>query len=319
MRSAFLIRTIRLVITLFAVTFLTSFMLELLPGDPALAVMGADTFNASPARLDAVRRDLGFDKPVVERYVDWVSKAARGDFGRSYRTRQPVSDAIKDRLPVTLELLVLTEIFALGAALVVAPIAALRPGKLFDRATTTMSFGLLSVPTFVGGLLLIYIMAVRLNLLPATGFVPIRDGIVDNLRSLLLPALTLAAAEAAVYTRVLRAEMISTLQEDYMLTARAKGLSTRRLLMRHALRPSSLPLITLIGINVGLLIGGAVVVEPLFGLPGLGRLTIDSIGNRDYLTVQGIVALLTVGYVLINYLVDVLYLFADPRIRHATH
>jgi peptide/nickel transport system permease protein len=320
MRSALVIRTIRLIVTLFAVTFLTSIMLDLLPGDPAVAVMGADNFvQASPEALEEVHHELGLDQPVIQRYGKWLSGAVTGDFGRSFRTRQPVSDAIVDRLPVTLELLVLTEIVSLGAALLIAPLAALRPGKWFDRATTTLSFALLSVPSFVGGLILIYIMAVRLHLLPATGFVPLGDSIVDNLRSLVLPALTLGAGGAAVYTRVLRAEMISTLQEDYILTARAKGLSTRRLLMRHALRPSSLPLLTLIGINVGLLIGGAVIVEPLFGLPGLGRLTIDSITNRDYLTVQGIVAILTVGYVVINYIVDVVYLVADPRIRHATH
>jgi peptide/nickel transport system permease protein len=320
MRSAFVIRTIRLIVTLFAVTFLTSIMLDLLPGDPALAVMGADNFvQASPEALQEVYHELRLDQPVLQRYTNWLSDAVTGDFGRSFRTRQPVSDAIFDRLPVTLELLFLAEVFALGAALLIAPYAALRPGKWFDKTTTTLSFALLAVPTFVAGLLLIYIVAVRLDLLPATGYVPLSEGLVDNLRTLLLPAIALAAPEAAIYTRVLRSEMISTLQEDYMLTARAKGLSTRRLLMRHALRPSSLPLLTILGINIGALIGGAIIVESMFGLPGLGRLTVDSIGYRDYLTVQGIVAVATVGYVVVNYLVDVAYLVADPRIRHATH
>jgi peptide/nickel transport system permease protein len=320
MRSAFVIRTVRLIVTLLAVTFLTSIMLDFLPGDPALAVIGADNFvDASPELLDEVHHQLGLDDSVVERYTNWLSNAATGDFGQSFRTRQPVSDAIFDRLPVTLELLVLAEVLALGAALLIAPRAALRPGKWFDKATTTLSFALLAVPTFIAGLILIYVVAVRLDLLPATGYVPLSENVVDNLRTLLLPAIALALPEAAIYTRVLRSEMISTLQEDYMLTARAKGLSTRRLLMRHALRPSSLPLLTIVGINIGALIGGALIVESMFGLPGLGRLAVDSIQYRDYVTIQGIVALVTVGYVVVNYLVDVAYLIADPRIRHATH
>ncbi len=247
MRMLVLGRLGRLVVTLLVVTFLASIMYELLPGDPALALVRGDTFNVSPEQIEAARRMFNLDEPVPVRYVKWLGNALTGDLGRSFRTRQPVSEAIGERLAVTIELMVLAQIMALGFALIVAPLSALRPGRLYDRGMTAVSFTLLAVPTFIGGLVLLYVFAVRFQLLPATGYTPLADGIVDNVKSLLLPAAALAAPEAAVYARVLRAEMVTTLQEDYILTARANGIPTWRILFAHALRPSSLPLITLIG------------------------------------------------------------------------
>jgi peptide/nickel transport system permease protein len=305
------------VVTLLVVTLLTSLMLSLLPGDPALAVASTD-YNITADQIDQIREDLGLNDPVPVRYWNWLLDALRGDLGNSFRTRQPVADAIGDRLPVTIQLLIYAQLLSILFALVVAPLAALRPGKRFDRWTTTLSFGLLSTPSFLAGLVLIYAVAVVADLLPATGYVAFSESPIDNIKSLTLPALSLAAPTAAVYTRLLRSELINTMGEEYILIARAKGLMTHRVVFGHALRPSILPLITLVGLNVGQLIGGSVIVETLFALPGIGRLAVDSINTRDFLMVQGVVAVVTVGYVVINFFVDMSYAVADPRIRHAT-
>ena len=309
-------RLLRLIITLLIVTFLTSLMFELLPGDPALALIRTDTFNVTPEALEAARAQLNLDEPVPLRYVQWLGDAVQGDFGISFRTRQPVSDALWSRVPVTFQLTVMAQFFALGFALIVAPLAALRPGKVFDRMTTTLSFGLLSVPAFIGAILLVYLFAVHLGWLPATGFVPLRENPFESVKSLILPSLALAIPEAAVYTRLLRSEMIATMREDYILMAQANGLPTWRILLKHALRPSSFSLMTYAGITIGALIGGSVIVESIFGLPGLGRLAVDSIGNRDFVTLQGVVAVITVGFVVVNFLVDMAYYLLDPRLRH---
>src|SRR5262245_44364298 len=277
-------------------------MYELLPGDPALALVSADTYNVTPETIEQARQQFHLDEPIPVRYVKWLGNALTGDLGRSFRTRQPVSDAITERIGVTLELMVLAQLMALSFALLVAPLSALRKGKLYDRGTTALSFGMLAIPAFIGGLVLLYVFAVRFQLFPATGYTPIGDGLITNVKSLLLPAAALAAPEAAVYARVLRAEMVTTLQEDYILMARANGIPTWRVLFGHALRPSSFPLITLMGISIGALIGGSVIVETLFGLPGIGRLAVDSVTNRDFVTVQGVVALVTIAYVVVNFL-----------------
>jgi peptide/nickel transport system permease protein len=310
------LRFLRLLVTLLVVTYLTSVMFELLPGDPALALIRTDTFNVTPEAIEQARIQLNLDKPVPVRYAQWLGDAVRGDFGVSFRTRQPVSDALWDRVPVTFQLMIMAQVFALGFALIVAPLAALKPGRSFDRATTTLSFGLLSVPTFIGSIALVYIVAVQLNWLQATGFTPFLDDPVASVKSLILPALALAIPEAAVYTRLLRAEMIATLGEDYILMARANGLPTSRILMRHALRPSAFSLMTYVGITIGALIGGSVIVESVFGLPGLGRLAIDAIGNRDFVTLQGVVFVVTIAFVVVNFLVDIAYYALDPRLRH---
>jgi peptide/nickel transport system permease protein len=316
MRRLVLVRIGRLVVTLVVITFLTSIMFELLPGDPALSLISTDTFNVTPEALAAAREQLHLDRPIPVRYAEWFANAVRGDFGESFRTKQPVGEALWERLPVTLQLMVMAQLFALTFALLVAPLAALRPGRSFDRVTTTLSFALLSVPAFIGAIALIYLVAVRFGWLPATGFTHLTDDPVESVKSLILPALALATPEAAVYTRLLRAEMISTMREDYILMARANGLPTARVLFRHALRPSSFSLMTYAGISIGALIGGSVIVETIFGLPGIGRLAVDSIGNRDFMTLQGVVAVVTVGFVVINFLVDIAYYLLDPRLRH---
>lgn len=315
MRRAIARRLLRLVPTLFVVTLFSFLLVNLLPGDPALQVVGVQ--YATEENLAAARTDLGLDKPVIERYVDWVGDAVRGDLGRSYRSNRPVRDSIVERLPVSIELLVLAQGVAIVGALLIAPAAALRRGSRFDRVSNAGVAAGLSIPPFILGLFLIFLFAVRWKLFPATGYERLSESVTGNLRSLVLPTITLALVPLAVYVQALRTEMINVLQEDYVTLARGRGLSAPYILFRHVLRPSSLPLMTLVGINVGAVLGGAVLVEQIFSLPGLGRLAVDAINNDDYILVQGVVVFITVFYVLVNFVVDLLYAVVDPRIRTA--
>ncbi len=304
----------RLLVVLGVVTFLSYLMLNLLPGDPTLQILG---MSATEEAREALRQQMGLNDPLFVRYADWLGGLVTGDLGTSYITNIPVLEALVDRLPVTLELLVVAQVVSLAIAVPLAVAAARRAGGMIDQALTTLSFGMLSTPVFVLGVLLILVFAVRLRMLPATGWTPISVDPYWNFLSVLLPSITLAVGQLAVYSRLLRTDLIATLQEDYITLARARGLSPRRILWRHALRPSAISLITAIGLNLGGLIGGAVIIETLFGLPGIGRLIVDSIFARDYLTVQGGVVLISVGYVLVNFAVDLVYAVVDPRIRRA--
>jgi len=307
-------RVIQLVLVLFFVTFLSFFMINLLPGDPARVVCG---ISCDQKAYEQTRKDLGLDKPIIVRYGIWLKDMATGDMGKSATNQQPVSTAISQRLPVTLELLIYSEIIALVLAIPMAILAAQRAGSVFDRASTTVAFGMLSVPDFVVGILLILIFAVNLGWFPVTRQVGFFTDPIGNLHDMFLPALTLAFGEMAVYMRLLRTDLISTLQEDYITMAKAKGITSRRVLLRHAFRPSSFSLITVIGLDIGRLIGGAFIVEILFALNGMGSYIVTSIFSRDYIPVQGGVVLVAVAYVLINFVIDMLYAVIDPRIRHA--
>ncbi|TDC55600.1 ABC transporter permease [Actinomadura sp. KC345] len=315
MAAILLRRGAQLLFVLLVVTLLAFWMITLLPGDPATQILG---YSGDQAALAAVRQDLGLDEPFWRRYLAWLGGVVTGDLGTSYITSTPVTESLAQRLPVTLELLLLSQVVSLGLAVPAGVAAARRAGGLLDRTLTTVSFGLLSTPVFVSGVVLIMIFAVRWPLLPATGYTPFGVDPAGNLRSMLLPAVTLAAAQLAVYARLLRSDLIATLREDYITLARARGLSPRRVLWRHALRPSAISLVTVVGLNLGALIGGAVIIETLFGLPGVGRLIVDSILSRDYLVVQGGVLVVAVGYVLVNFGIDLLYGVLDPRIRHAS-
>jgi peptide/nickel transport system permease protein len=306
-------RLLRLIPVVLVVTGVTFLLTALLPGDPAIAILGD---QAQPEAIAALRKQLGEDEPLPIRYVDWLKRAASGDLGRSIRSRQPVTTLIRERLPVSLELLVLSQILALGLALPAGIVAAHRAERRFDKLVSGTAFGLLSMPAFVVGIVLIYLLAVEFEIFPASGFTSLTENPFENLRSFFLPALTLAIAEAAVYMRLVRNDMISTLQEDYIAMARAKGMPPARILLRHALKPSSFTLLTVLGINVGRLMGGALVVETLFALPGIGRLLVDAIYTRDLITVQGVVLFVAISYVVINFGVDMLYAVLDPRIRH---
>jgi peptide/nickel transport system permease protein len=289
-------------------------MINLLPGDPARTICGA---SCNEQAYQQTRKDLGLDKSIPVRYVEWLKDLATGDMGKSAINQEPVSTALKQKLPVTLELLIYSEIIALVLAIPIALLAAQRSGSVFDRTSTTVAFGMLSVPDFVVGILLILIFAVNLGWFPVTRQVPFFSDPIGNLHDMFLPALTLAFGEMAVYMRLLRTDLISTLQEDYITMAKAKGISSRRVLLRHAFRPSSFSLVTVIGLDAGRLIGGAFIVETLFALNGVGGYIVTSIFSHDYIPVQGGVVLVAVAYVIINFIVDMLYAVIDPRIRHA--
>jgi peptide/nickel transport system permease protein len=316
LNSAFLrrlqVQLLTLLVILLAATALTFFITNVLPGDAAVAILGD---SATPADIASLRTELGLDRNIVVRYVDWLSHALRGDLGKSYRTRENISTMIADRLPVTLELILLTQLIALVFAVPAGILAAYRSRTKVDSALATVSIGLLSTPAFVKGILLIYLMSVLLGWFPASGFKSLSDGLGANLHSLALPAMTLALAEFPVYMRLLRADMISTLQQDYILVARAKGLSVREILLGHALRPSSLSLVTVVGINLGRLVGGAVVIETLFALPGIGQMLVNAVYQHDQFVIQGVVLVIATGFVLINLLVDLMYAVIDPRVR----
>lgn len=306
-------KILHLVPVLFVVTLGSFLLTSLLPGDIALSILGT---NATPESVHALRQQMHLDEPLPVRYVEWLGGAVRGDLGRSVRTQQEVSDAIRGRLPITVELLILAELFALLIAIPLGILSAHRAGGLLDQAVSGAAFGVLAVPGFVLAIVLIYMFAVQLDLFPATGYTPLVKDPLENLRSFFLPAFTLALFDAAAYMRLLRSDVIATLQEDFIAMARAKGLPTWHILLRHALKPSSFTLLTVVGINIGRLLGGALIVETIFALPGIGRLLVDAIYARDLVMVQGVVAFVAVAYVLINFGVDLLYAVLDPRVRH---
>jgi peptide/nickel transport system permease protein len=306
-------RLVYLLPVLFAVTLLTFLIASLLPGDLAYTILGD---QATPEKVEALRAQMGLDRPIWERYLLWLGHAVQGDLGRSFRTGETVLAAVLDRLPVSLELMVLAEVLGLVIAIPLAILCAVRSGSATDRFLTGLAFGKLSLPPFMVAILLIYLFAVSLNVLPATGWIPFAEDPLANLRSFVLPALTLAIAEWPVLMRVLRSDMIATLQEDYIAMAKAKGLKPSRILLVHALKPSSLTLVTVTGINIGRLIGGALIVETIFALPGIGRLLVGALYARDFIILQGVVLFVAVGFVVVNFIVDMLYAVLDPRIRH---
>jgi peptide/nickel transport system permease protein len=252
--------------------------------------------------------------------VEWLKDFVTGDLGNYYRGPQvidPISDTAWDGFGVSMQLMIYTQILTLAIAIPLGIRSAYRASSIFDKSTNTGAFAFISIPNFVLAFLLTYIFGVRLGWFPVSGYVPFGDDPREHFNHLLLPALTLAAGQIAVYTRLLRSDMIATLQEDFILMAKSKGISNSRILWRHALRPSSLTLLTVAGLNVGTLIGGAVIIERIYGLPGLGHQIFDAIGARQYIAVQSLVAIIAIAYVLINFFVDILYTVLDPRIRHA--
>lgn len=300
------------VATLLCVSFLTFMLTSLLPGDPARSILGE---QASDEAVAAVREDLHLDDPLPSRYVRWLGDAVQGDLGRSFRTNEPVLDTIAERAPVTLEIGLLATAIALLVAVPLAAISAWRVDSKLDRTIMTATFGMQALPSFVVALGLIVIVAVRLDWLPATGWVRLTDDLGGNLKTAILPALAMAAGECAVFTRIQRADLITTLEQDSITMARSKGISSTRILFRHALRPSMFSLLTVVGVQIGAILSGAVVVETLFALPGVGRLLVDSISQRDLMVVQGLALLVAASFVIVNFLVDIAYGLLDPRVR----
>lgn len=306
-------KLIGLVPVLLAVSLITFLMLSLLPGDPALVILGP---NATPEAIEIQREEMGLNDPIPVRYFEWLTDALTGDLGQSARTNQPVTESISERLPVTFQIMVVTLAMALMVAIPLGVLVGYKSGTLLDRIVTAVSFGLLSIPNFVIAIGLVIIFAVELGWFPAISMPKFTEDPIDSLRSTVLPAAALAIGNIAVLTRLLRTDMIATLQEDHVVMARAKGIPTRRILFRHALRPSSFSLMTVIGLQIAALISGTLIIETIFALPGLGSFLYRAILDRDFVVVQGVVLFLAVLYVFVNFTIDILYSFLDPRIRH---
>ena len=309
-------RLLMVVPIILGVSILTFWVLALIPGNAAQQLLGPE---ATPEQVRALELELGLDRPAVLRYLDWLGAAVTGDLGTSLVNSQPVTGLIADRMAVTAELVVLAFAVSLGLAVPVALLAAYRPNRLFDRVSMFVSITGLSVANYVLALLLVLVFAVELMLFPAIGFVPLSESVAGNLHSLALPAAAIAFPLFCFYTRFLRGDLVDQLQgEDYITTARAKGIGPWQVLLRHAFRNSSFGLITVVGLNLGTLLGGTVIVEQIFALPGMGQLMLQAINTRDATVVQGCVVVFAVVAVLANLVADLLYAVLDPRIRYGS-
>ncbi len=293
----------------------TFFLLALMPGSPAAAILGQQ--NATQDAIEKVEKDLGLDQPIVQRYFTWAGKAVRGDLGVSYRDGENVASAIKQRLPTSFELMVLTQIFALCVSIPAALWAASRAGKRIDKLFSSLSFGFLAAPGFVIALFLLIVFAKTLRWFPAADYAPLGESVFRNLRALTLPVLSLSVPLIGVYYRVLRNDLSATLASDHIMRARANGLREKDVLLKHAFRSSSLTLFAVVGLNTAGLLGGVVLIEQIYSIPGLGRFLIDSAVQRDFVKVQGAVLVIAVIYVVVNLFVDLTLRVLDPRVRAA--
>jgi peptide/nickel transport system permease protein len=288
-------------------------LLYIAPGDPAAIIAGD---QASPADIERIRQGLGLDRPFLVQFGSWLWRILHGDLGTSIFTNLPVSSLIAQRIEPTLSLMVLTLVLTIVIAVPLGVVAAWKAGSWVDRTIMAFAVFAFSLPVFVVGYVLAYVFALQFEWLPVQGYTPLAEGFWPWLQNLILPALALGCVYIALIARITRASMLEVLQQDYIRTARAKGLGQRSILFVHALKNAAVPIVTVIGIGIALLIGGAVVTESVFAIPGLGRLTIDAILRRDYPVIQGIVLMFSFLYVLVNLMVDVTYTLVDPRIRY---
>ncbi len=315
----YLLRRILLMLpTLVIVTFLVFLLLYLSPGDPILALVPVDEVNQlTDEEMDRLRQKLGLDRPVVVQYADWFLNMLRGDLGRSIHQRRPVIDLLAARFPVTLELALLSVFAASIVAIPIGIYTAVRPGSIGDFIGNIVALMGVSAPNFWVALLLIVVFAVHLRWLPAGGFVRISDDAVGHIERMILPVITLGTALMAVTMRLTRSSMLEVLNEDYIRTARSKGLPQSRVVAVHALKNALIPVVTTLGLQIGRILGGTVAIELIFSFPGMGKLMLDAIYARDFPIVQGAVLLVTFSFVLINLIVDIAYAYIDPRIRFA--
>jgi peptide/nickel transport system permease protein len=289
------------------------FLLRLAPGDPAAIIAGED---ATAAQIAAVRTQLGLDRPIFEQFVVWLGGMLQGDFGTSIFSNLPVSRLIAQRIEPTLSLMLATLLVALCLAIPLGVLAAWKARGFVDRLVMLFAVLGFAVPVFLVGYVLIYVFAVKLGWLPVQGYTPIREGLWPWMESLILPSVALGITYMALIARVTRASMLEVLAEDYIRTATSKGLTTNRVLLLHALKNASVPIVTVIGIGIALLISGVVITETVFNIPGLGRLTVDAVLKRDYPIVQCLIIVFAAVKVLVNLLIDISYVFLDPRIRY---
>lgn len=305
----------RIATMLFAILFLTALIFVLMQavlGDPVVLMLGRD---ADPATVARLRQDLGFNRPTHVQYLDWLGRLLQGDWGRSFRTPQPVLEAIIARLPVTLELTFLSLVVAVALGVGLGVLAAVRPYTRLDFGISLLTAFGTAMPNFWIAILLILVFALHLRVLPSSGSIPFVEDPLGNLRAMVLPAITLSAAYFSNVARLTRAKILEALESEYVRTARAKGVREARVLLVHALRNSLLPVLSVLGVSISRLFGGAVVTETIFALPGIGILLVDSILSRDFPVVQGVIIVITVGVFLTNFLVELAYAAVDPRIR----
>ncbi|MFN8526615.1 MAG: ABC transporter permease [Chloroflexota bacterium] len=315
MTAYLIIRCISILPTLIGISILVFGVTYFIPGDPALIVAGTE---ASPEAIEGLRRQWGLDQPIYVRYFSWVGNILQGNLGNSYFSRQTVLQLVSNALPITLELSVLSLAVAVLIAVPAGIIAAVRAGSWFDVSAAAVGFVGLSIPGFWLGIMLIYVFAVYLQWLPAGGFTPVEKGLWSNIESMILPSIALGTFASTQLMRYLRASLLDVLSADHIRTARAKGLGERLVLLRHAVRNALIPFMTVLGVQMGYLLGGTVITESVFALPGMGRLVLTAILNRDYQVATGIVLLIATAFVLINLVVDLLYPILDPRVRLGT-
>ena len=301
--------------TLLGAAVIVFALMRAIPGDVVTNLVGLEG-NVSPERLAELRRMFGLDLPVHEQFGQWLGAALQGDLGSSLRTGRPVATDLALRFPVTLELTILGLVIAVAIAVPLGVLAALHRGRWPDALASLFALLGLSIPGFFLGILLILAFSLGLGWLPPAGYVPLREAPLDNLRHMILPAASLGLILAAATMRIVRSSLLETLQRDYVRTARAKGLRERAVIYRHALRTALIPVVTVVGLQFGQLLGGAVIIEQVFSLPGVGRFALEGINLRDYPIVQGAVLLIAAAFVVVNLLVDVLYAVIDPRVRY---
>lgn len=309
-------RLLQLIVVFVIVTFFTVTLMSLVPGKPENLVIPFDGTAEQTQRAE-FRRQNDLDRALPVRWAKWAGRFVTGDLGNSYTSTgtSPVSEKVTKAAPVSALLILYTQIVALAISIPLAIIAAYRSNTWIDRIISTAAFGALSLPGFAVALVLSYLFGVKLGWVKTNGYDPIGNGIIAHLKSVAVPVIALSLGQIAVYLRLLRSDLIATLQEDFILMAKSKGISNARVLWRHALRPSSLTLLTVVGLNVGNLIGGTIVIEALFSIPGMGMQIAAAILGRQYVALQSYVAIIAITFVLLNFLVDYLYTVLDPRIR----
>ena len=308
-------RLLQLVVVFVCVTFFTVMLISMVPGKPEVVVIPFD--NPEQTQRQAFREENHLDRPLVVQWAYWAKDFVRGDMGNYYTSTgtNPVRDRVGKALPISLLLILYVQLVSLGIAIPLAVWAAYRSGSRADKLFNAGAFGCISLPGFAVALILTYLLGVQFNLVPTDGYTAPSDGLVEHFKSMVVPVLALSLGQIAVYMRLLRSDLVATLQEDFILMAKAKGISNRRVLWRHALRPSSLTLLTVAGLSVGTLIGGALVVEYLLRIPGMGSLIGEAVLKRQYVALQSMVAIIAIFFVLLNFLIDYLYTVLDPRIR----
>ncbi|HUY65350.1 MAG TPA: ABC transporter permease [Acidimicrobiales bacterium] len=304
-------RFIQLVVVSFIISVLAFLLIHLLPGDPSTVILGANDTAQNKAIL---LHQLGLNKPLWQQYTTWITAIFHGDLGQSYLNHQSVTHILATGAPIDIELIIISQIIAFSVAIPMALITSRRPNRPVDNMATTGTFGMLALPPFVIAPIMVAIFAVGLGWFPATGYVPFTQDPAANLHNMILPSLAITAGSIAVYYRLLRSDLISTLQEDFITMARSKGLSSRYIMWRHAFRPSTFSLLAGAGVNIGALIAGTFVVEYLFALNGLGYTLVQAVYQRDYLVVQGIALVVAIAYVILQFIIDFIFTVVDPRV-----